>query len=318
VAERRQLINRNFFSSGSALLDLVLGGGWSRSRVINIVGDRSTGKTLLAIEACVNFLREGGQFESVVYVETEAAFDESYARSLGMPKDVEIRRDVYTVEDLFNTIITYLKGNHKTGLIVVDSLDALSDEAERERAFDKGSYGTSKAAKMSEMFRRLISKIEEAGVTLMVLSQVRDNIGVVFGEKHTRSGGRALDFYASQIIWLSEVGKIKRTVLGTDRVAGIEVRARTKKNKVGIPFRETELSIMFGYGIDDERSMLSWIKNNKIVDVSIKDYEKQLALFRDAGDRAALGRVKDELQNIVTRRWQQIELELAPAIRKYE
>src|SRR5206468_8961680 len=109
------------------------------------------------------------------------------------------------------------------------------DDAEQKREIDDGSYGANKAKKMGELFRRLVADLEEANVLLIVVSQLRDKIGVMFGEKQTRTGGRALDFYASHIVWLAEIGKIKKTIQKVERVIGVNVRARVKKNKVGLP-----------------------------------------------------------------------------------
>ncbi len=277
-----------FIHSGCTLLDRILSGGWAVGRVINIVGDRSSGKTLLAIEAAANFAEQypDGQ---IWYNEAEAAFDEPYAAALGLPVDKvffansdkepaevkvtakikegdkarEVNDSNHTIEGLFehleNVCLYHEKNKIKHGVYIVDSLDAFSDRAELERDIDKGTYGQNKAKKMSELFRRLVRRIEAAGLTLMVISQVRDNIGVTFGPTKTRSGGKALDFYASQIIWLAEIKKNKKTIAKVERVVGVDVRAQCKKNKVGMPFRECDYSIEFGYGIDDLKANADWL-----------------------------------------------------------
>src|SRR5262249_40710237 len=150
-------------------------------------------------------------------------------------------------------------------LYILDSLDALSDEAELEKfqaALDgkdvAGSYGTGKAKKMSEMFRLLTQDAEATGCSLGIISQIRDKIGVSFGETKTRSGGHALDFYCSQVLWLTEIGKLERSAYNQKRVVGVSVRSKNKKCKVGSPFRECDYDILFGYGIDDENSMIDY------------------------------------------------------------
>jgi recombination protein RecA len=311
-----------FVSSGSFLLDLVLGGGWARGRVVNVVGDRSAGKTLLAIEACANFARASNPANSR-YAEIESAFDDDYAADLGMPPGVKRSQsgEIETVEQFHNDLVTHLQAMTGPGIYVVDSLDALSDAAEMTRGFDEGTYGASKAKQMSQLFRRQIAEIDRRGCTLFVVSQVRDKIGVVFGETKTRSGGRALDFYASQILWLSEIGKIKRQTVGVERVVGVRVLARTKKNKVGTPFREAELAILFGYGIDDEFSMLDWLKKNKaeeLLPLPAASLRGQLSKAREARDRDKVAEIAQTLQAAVQTRWREIEAALEPPMRKYE
>lgn len=280
-----------FISSGSTLLNQILSGGWALGRCVNIVGDKSAGKTLLAIEACANFAAEYPKGK-IWYNEAEAAFDENYASALGLPvedvffvskndpKEVHVSTEMtvdgvkekvndsnHTVEGLFEHLQKVCNYHEKHGIFegiyVIDSLDAFSDRAELDREIDQGTFGQNKAKKMSELFRRLVRKLEKAGLTVIVVSQVRDNIGVTFGSPKTRSGGRALDFYASQIIWLAEKGKIKKTIKGVERVVGVDVRAQCKKNKVGMPFRECEYSIEFGYGIDDLSSCAEWLSTVK-------------------------------------------------------
>ncbi len=311
-----------FLPSGSVLLDLVLGGGWCMGRVANLVGDRSSGKTLLAVEACANFARRY-DVGSVRYVEAEAAFDEQYAELIGMPKGVKMESDVQTVEQLDKDVAEFLESRKKGDgpcMYVLDSLDALSDEAEMQREIDKGSYGSGKAKKMSEFFRRRIKLIEDRDCLFMVISQIRDKLNVTFGETKTRSGGRALDFYSSQIVWLAEIGKIHKQVLGEKRTVGLEVKARTKKNKVGIPFRDCELSVIFSYGVDDEVSMFNWLKDQKQLGQLALGEKEVLPAIADArknGERDILADIHDDLKAAVKARWRRIEEALAPTMKKY-
>lgn len=311
-----------FFSSGAVLLDLVLGGGWARDRVINLVGDRSSGKTLLAIEACANFVRvPGASPADVAYREAEAAFDVEYAQTLGFPAGIEPFRELSTVEQFHDDLLGWTESRPKArpSLYVLDSLDALSDDAEMKREIGDGSYGASKAKKLSEMFRRINAVVSDGHCTLMVISQIREKIGVMFGETKTRSGGKALDFFASQIVWLAETGKLKRTVRGVERVIGVTIEAKTKKNKVGLPFRNTGLQIVFGYGVDDEASMLDWLKKNKVVPESrIKEWNSELDIARTRGTRSAIAQLHADMRECTVNRWFEIEAELEPAIRKYE
>lgn len=314
------------FSTGSTLLNLATGGGWGIGRMANIVGDRSSCKTLLAIEAFANFHRTfaGGRKR---YAEAEAAFDDSYAATMGMPGDVE------RPEDMMDTAQAYgqdLNAFCRTGkelksiaegprLYILDSLDALSDDAEMAlKPGETNTFGVGKAKELSRIYRKQVRDMAEAECAHIVISQVRENIGVSFGAKYTRSGGKALDFYCSQIVWLAEVSKIKRVVRGEERSIGITVKANVKKNKLGIPFRTCEFDVMFGYGIDDEVSMLNWLKDVKAIsDGDIKDFKGQLESFRARQDRKALQEITLELAAQTTEIWMEIEEKLAPPMQKY-
>jgi recombination protein RecA len=112
---------------------------------------------------------------------------------------------------------------------------------------------------MSEMFRVLVRGFKRSRICFMIISQIRDKIGATFGVKYTRTGGKALDFYANQIIYLSHIGTITKTVNGLKRVLGVRIRAKCTKNKVGESFGECEFVLRFGYGIDDLRANVEWL-----------------------------------------------------------
>jgi recombination protein RecA len=309
-----------FVSTGTLMLDLPLGGGYAQGRVVNIVGDKSAGKTLLAIEACAVFAREYSA-DSVRYCEAENAFDDDYAEIVGMPPGIGKAEDIRTVEDFVADLKEFLADRDGSPcLYVLDSLDSLSSAAEMERKEGEASYGTEKAKALSEFFRKEIGTIEKAKCVLLIISQVRDNIGVTFGEKHKRSGGKALDFYCSQVLWLAVTQKIKKTVRGIDRVIGNKVIAKVKKNKVGPPFRETDISIIFSYGVDDEISMLEWLVKNKgggLLPRSADAIKKELLAAREAQDRSAVRAIHQTLGNAVIDHWTDIEEALAPPMRKH-
>lgn len=284
-----------FFPSGCTLLDLALGGGWAECRIINIVGDKSSGKTLLCIESCANFAHKYSHGK-IFYRECESAFDLAYAKMLGLPVDrVSFGAPIFTVEELFDELTKVVASARGPTLYILDSLDALSDKVELERDIAKGSYGATKAAQMSELFRRLNQRLSGSQVTVMIVSQVRDKIGVTFGTKTARSGGRALDFYASQVVYLSQLERLKRTIDQVTRVVGIEIRAKLDKNKVGLPFREAQFPILFGYGIDDQRANLKWLK--------------------ELGHRV---NGSANLPQLVEEKWRALESRFLPRRRKYE
>ena len=309
-------------NSGCALFDEVLGGGYVLGRMVNIVGDKSSGKTLLAIEACANFHRMYPKGR-IRYAEAESAFDEQYAEALGMPtKAVEFAANVFTVEDFFNDIQTMIKEQKgQPGLYILDSLDALSDEAEQKRGIDEGSYGGSKPKKLGELFRRSVQIMEESNILLIIISQIRDKIGVTFGETKTRSGGKAMDFYASQIIWLAEIGKLKKTIGGVDRVIGVQVKAKCKKNKVGLAFRECEYPILFGYGIDDLTACAEWLlevapEQLESLGFSKNGYKVRLSNLRNKGGEEVTN-IRKKLTDMVRKEWRRIEISFLPQCKKY-
>lgn len=309
--------NLTFIHSGSHLLDCVLGGGWPLGRISNVVGDRSTGKTQIAIEACVNFanLFPTGHIK---YHEAEAAFDEGYAETLGMPLDrVEFIQDAATVEELFEALTEEIGLASKDPILyIVDSLDALSDKAEMDRGISEGTFGTQKPKQLSQMFRRLTKKIQKTRMHLMIVSQIRDKIGVTFGARHSRAGGKALDFYASQIIWLTELSKIKKVKNKIERIIGINIRAKCNKNKIGPPFRETEFPIIFSYGIDDFASCLLWLDSVgelKELDLVKKDIPELLEILK----RGEEPEIATLIKEMTIKKWYEIEATFMPKNKKY-
>ena len=299
------------FHSGSTVLDCALGGGWAAKRIINLVGDKSTGKTLLAIEAAANFKLKYPKAR-IRYVEGEAAFDQAYADQLGVHIDSkDFIDDIRTIEALEKDLLQIIKGAVRETLYIVDSLDSLSDIAELARDPDSetGSYGTAKAKKLSEMFRKTVKDMSESKVTLLVISQVRDKVGVRFGKKTTRSGGRALDFYASQIVELAQVGRIVRTINKVKRAIGINVVAKVEKNKTGMPFRQADFPILFAYGIDEVSSCLNFLESvGELGKLDLKP--ANVDKYRQALSTLGSDEYNQELRDIrlsVTGSWAEIE-----------
>lgn len=313
-----------FFSSGSTLLDLALGGGWAVGRIFNIVGDKSVGKTGNAIEAFANFARKFPKGR-MRYAEAEAAFDNSFAGQLGFPDEVEKpKENISTVEGFTDDLYEFAEKGGPS-LYILDSLDALSDDFEvqrfkdrREGKTEKGSMGAQKAKEMSELFRLLARDIGKWDCTLGIVSQIRDNIGVTFGDHHTRSGGHALDFYSTHCLWLHNRGNIEKTIRGQKVAVGTSIFAKVKKNKVGWPFKTADYDYMFGFGIDDEMAMLDWLKEYKeYVEEHYKDVKKKLDHAREVKEWDTLDEIKEQLKQDTIRVWSEVQKKAEFPIQKY-
>lgn len=317
--------NIRFVSTGCAVLDCALGGGLALGRTANVVGDKSTAKTGTATEVMINFaklLLDG----DIAYRETEAAWDNAYAEAMGLPLDRidfgDTENPIITVEDFYEDFDKFCdkqKASKRPGLYVLDSFDALSDDAEMARDIDKASFGAAKAKKMSEMFRKITRKQEQANVLLFIVSQVRDNIGAMFGEKHKRSGGKALDFYASQVFWLAHIKILKRTINKVERPYGIELKAKVKKNKVGMPFREADFTFEFGFGINDLLASVQWLSEVGRLDAfnlkvgEFKDYVKGINDMTTAEYAEERGKAAEAVKLV----WAEIETTFLPKRSKY-
>lgn len=320
-----------FIHTGATTLDCVCAGGWPLGRIVNIVGDRSAGKTLLAIEAMANFsfkFPEG----RIRYREPEAAFLDEYAGALGLPLDkVEFTRKEETKEEASeaDTVERWHKDLRKfvdsldgaPGLYILDSLDALSDDAEVKRKIGESSYGMGKAKHMSEMFRKITKAIEASNVCLIVISQIRDNINAMFGRNYTRAGGKALDFYSTIIIYLAHIGEIRRTVNNVKRTVGVKIKAKCTKNKVGLPFRSCEFPIIFGYGIEDISSGLEWLKTHNMLK-RLGMTQKEIKIFKTKAlnvrlEKSEVRKFRKLISKLVRQGWKDVELSFLPKTGKY-
>jgi recombination protein RecA len=308
-----------FISTGCKMFDLALGGGWAENRISNIVGDKSTGKTLLCIEAAANFAIKYPKGR-IIYREAESAFDKAYAEALGFPINrVEGLEDdpLETVEELFRELDDLCNRKHTQPLLyIVDSLDALSDTAEMKLDIDKGSYGAAKAKLLSKLFRQLVRKLASTNITVIVVSQIRDKMNAMpFGKKWTRAGGHAMDFYASHVVYLAQIGMIIKNIKGIKRSVGVRIKANVDKNKVSLPYRNAEFPILFGYGVDDMAASLEWLKVIKELKQvgypALSDKDIRLEARRATPDDVA------EVQAYVHKRWYEIEQSFVPARRKY-
>lgn len=264
-----------FLPTGSNVLDKTIGGGIPVGKIINVIGDKSTGKTLIASEIIAQSLKTYGDRIVYKYDDVEAGFSfntqEMYGFDL-IPEDEEdkISDSIEEFDCRFDEYLSNLVDDQIL-IYILDSLDGLTCDTERKRnqarreamrkgnKFDKGTYGQDKQKFFSNFFREKKQQIKQKNAILIVISQIRDKIGVTFGRKWTRTGGRALDFYAAQIMVLAEAEKYEMR----NKPIGICSKIKAEKVKVGRPFQTCFIDILFDYGIDNVSSNIKYLYNLK-------------------------------------------------------
>lgn len=260
-----------WISTGAAMLDVAISnrpyGGIPVGRITELTGLEQSGKSLLSAHILAETQKQGG---IAVLIDTETAVSREFFDAIGVDVSKLLYVSVDTVEDIFETIETIIekvreKDSQKLVTIVVDSVAAASTKKEMEADYDKDGYATDKAIIISKAMRKITNTIGRQKIAVIFTNQLRQKLGVMFGDPWTTSGGKALAFHASVRLRLKNVGQIKMKVGGQDKIVGISVRAQVVKNRLGPPLRSADFEIYFDRGIDNYGSWLTSLKDNKLV-----------------------------------------------------
>jgi recombination protein RecA len=262
-------------STGAISIDYALGiGGVPRGRVVEIFGPESSGKTTLALQIIAEAQKKGGM---AAFVDAEHALDAAYAKKLGVDLDNLLVSQPDNGEQALEIVEVIIRSN-SVDVVVVDSVAALVPRAEIEGEMGEAQMGL-QARLMSQALRKLTGAVSKSKASLIFINQLREKIGVMFGNPETTTGGRALKFYSSVRVDIRRIGAIKD---GED-VVGNRTRVKIVKNKMAPPFREAEFDVMYGEGVSREGDLIDIAVEHKII-------EKSGAWFAYGGERLGQGR----------------------------
>ncbi|MCR5185065.1 MAG: recombinase RecA [Bacilli bacterium] len=271
----RQTVDVDVIPSGSLLLDQALGvGGYPKGRIIEIYGPESSGKTTLALHAIAECQKQGGR---AAFVDAEHAIDPTYAKALGVDIDELILSQPDSGEQALE-IVEMLASSGAISLIIVDSVAALVPQAELDGEMGDNSVGL-QARLMSKAMRKLAGILNRKECAIIFINQLREKVGVMYGNPETTSGGRALKFYASIRI---DIRRTKALKQGSD-IYGNTVKVKIVKNKVSPPFKSCELDIIYGQGISKESEILDLAVEMGLI-------KKSGSWFEYKGNKIAQGR----------------------------
>lgn len=261
-------------STGSLSLDIALGGGIPKGRIIEIYGPESSGKTTLTLHAIAEIQKTGG---TAAFIDAEHALDPSYAKKLGVDVENLLISQPDNGEQALEIAETLVRSN-AVDLVVIDSVAALVPRAEIEGDMGDSHMGL-QARLMSQALRKLTGVINRSHTTVIFINQIRMKIGVMFGNPETTTGGNALKFYASVRMDIRRISQIKQG----DEIIGNRTRVKVVKNKIAPPFRQAEFDIMYNHGISKSGDVLDLAVDHDIV-------EKSGAWFAYKGEKIGQGR----------------------------
>ena len=259
---------KDFVSTGSTMLDLAISnkpnGGIAVGRITEINGLESTGKSLVGAHILAETQKKNGV---AVYIDTETSVSHDFLEVIGIDVSKMLYLHLETVEDIFEAIeeiVLQVRGSDKDRLvtILVDSLAGATTKIELDADFDKDGWATAKAIIVSKALRKITQMIGRQRVVLVFTNQLRQKLGVMFGDPWTTSGGKALPFHASTRIRLKNLGQIKDKKTNT---IGMKMRAQVIKNRLGPPMRHADFNLYFESGIDDDGSWLQVLKDHKLL-----------------------------------------------------
>ena len=299
LGSRDVLVPVSVIPTGSISLDAALGvGGFPRGRVIEIFGPESGGKTTMALHVIAQAQKKGGQ---AAFIDAEHALDPGYAKKLGVDVDNLLVSQPDNGEQAL-AIAEALIRSGSLDVVVVDSVAALVPKAELEGDMGDPQMGL-QARLMSQALRKLTGIVSKSRTCLIFINQIREKIGVMFGNPETTTGGRALKFYASMRVDIRRIQAIKEG----DKVVGSRTRAKVVKNKVAAPFREAEFDIVYGEGISREGDLIDLGVDKGIL-------EKSGTWLSYGGERMGQGRenarvflkenkdIRDKLENVLRKK----------------